>query len=387
MNNINWSKIGLLRNPFNIIPDKESEDLIWAGFESNKIKFDSIIHGSLTSDETIVILNISRFGGGKTHTSYFYSKNENLPSVREIEPPFNILVVTPKIAEKAPWVFYTKVIEGIGISHITDAVLILRKSFNSASISLEVLQKWSKSEDLGRIIWLLADEDEDVSFGAEQLLLGGGINFTLKNKLRIRRGMTSISDISQMLGAVIQLLSKYNNKSVFQNPRRIFLWIDELESLIYYTSRQYRPFTQIIRELVDNTPNHLTILMNFSFSEPDEMRSIDFIIGEALLDRVTEQFVFEGTNKKEAKKYVKDLLSHFRIKDFKDGEYLPFSESGLEMILEKAPVTTHRPLIPRTINKWCLYAIKKANERNILGEKEIDENIIGEISFIDEAFE
>lgn len=383
MNDVNWNEIGLRRNPFAVVPDKESADLIWAGFSSNKSKFDAILTRCLNSTDSKVILNISRYGGGKTHSAFYYSNSSNLPLPNGVTPPLNLIIVAPKTGEDAPREFFLKLIESIGLTYISDTVKVFRHSSSNENEALKSLQDWAKSEDLGRIIWLLGDANNDISFGAEQLLLGGNATNVLKNKLRIRRGMSGISDISQVLAAIIRLVSKYTNAEVLVNARRVFIWIDELESLVYYTSKQYRPFTQSLREMIDNSPQSLVLIMNFSFAEPTDVDNLEIIIGEALLDRVTDTYIFEEATIEEAEEYVKQLFLHFRTENYIGSEYYPFSENSLKKLLQKAPSTTEKPLLPRTINRWCNLAIIEAKKQNLL-PSEIDEAFIENISFVSE---
>src|SRR5690606_6334367 len=127
MNLLNWNKIGLTKNPFSIIPEIDQEDAIWAGFTRNKERFDKIMSSCLTSIESNLILNLSRWGGGKTHTSVYYSKLQNLPPIDDsFTPPVNIIVITPKEGSYGASEFYTKVIEAFRLEKISALVRILR---------------------------------------------------------------------------------------------------------------------------------------------------------------------------------------------------------------------------------------------------------------------
>lgn len=366
-------------------PDKNSEDLVWAGFKNNKKRFETIILNSIKSNETKLVLNVSRYGGGKTHSSYFFSKNKNLPDVDgELTEPFHVIIKTPKEGNNAPTEFYTKVIEGVKLSRISDGVSSLRKDTEK---SLRQLQEWANSEDLGKILWLLGDPDEDTVFEAEQVLFGN-VTAALRKKLRVRRGITSNADRAQIISAIFQLLSRYGEEGKLELPRRIFVWLDELESLIYYTSRQYRPFTQTIREIIDFTPQYLTIFMNFSFAEPDDVQNIEIVIGEALLDRVTEQFVFAEADESEGKIYIKELFENYRISGFDNDKFFPFTEEAIELVLKNAPNETGRPIMPRTINRWCYYAIQEGNKRRYFEStpiKLIERDFIEELTFSEES--
>jgi hypothetical protein len=232
------------------------------------------------------------------------------------------------------------------------------------------------------VFWLLGDSNPDIVFGAEQLIFGTG-TASLRNKLRIRRNIESISDKFQVLSLIFRILSQYNDEGFLLRPRRVFLWIDELESLIYYTSKQFRPFTQAIRSLIDSTPSYLSIIMNFSFSEPSEIQNIEFVIGSALLDRITEKVIFDEAEPEEALRYVSDLFGHFRVDSFANDQYFPFNESSLLQIFDLAPRQTGLPLMPRTINKWCFYTLKAANNYGTFNESgsEIEPGFILTLDF------
>lgn len=370
MSNLKWNKIGFVKNPFGIIPDIDQDTIIWAGFKKNKNRFDTIIKNCLTSQESNLVLNLSRWGGGKTHTSVFYSKEKNLPQIGQTyTAPLNIFVITPKEGNYGAYEFYTKVIESFRVGRICSVVKSLIADVGSDE-SLALLKNWSNSEDIGRVIWLLGDENADISFGAEQLLFGSG-TATTRNKLRIRRSIESISDKFQVLSAIIRIFSKYDENRLLLKPRRIFLWIDELESLIYYSSKQFRPFTQAIRALMDSTPSYLSVFMNFSFSEPSDIQNIKFVIGSALLDRITEKVIFEEASKEESMEYISDLFRYFRIKGFDKDKYYPFTQDSLNKLFDVAPKLAGLPLMPRTINKWCLFSLKAANNENYFEEDEI----------------
>ena len=58
------------------------------------------------------------------------------------------------------------------MNKIVDTIGVLKSDLKEHS--LKTIQDWAQSEDLGKIIWLIADLDSDTSFGAEQLIYGGG---------------------------------------------------------------------------------------------------------------------------------------------------------------------------------------------------------------------
>jgi SpoVK/Ycf46/Vps4 family AAA+-type ATPase len=157
---------------------------------------------------------------------------------------------------------------------------------------------------------------------------------------------------------------------------RVVLWIDELEDLIYYTTRYYRPFTQGLRELIDRLPHYFTVFLNISLASPEVLEDIETILGKALLDRVTNQVYFREPSDDEAYHYVQDLLSYYRTEDLRDRqlpEVYPFSDVALRMLIANLPTHT-----PRDINQRCSEVITQAIRERIISEPGV--------GLIDEAF-
>lgn len=384
---MNLHKYSLVDNPFTLIPNNADDNLPWAGFKSNKNSLDKIFKEMISNDETKLILNLSRWGGGKTHATFFYTRKKYLIDLGA-EPdnvPYCILVTTPREGKNATNTFYKKVIDEISISNISKCINNMRSDKGDDN-SYNYLIKWSKNEDIGKILWLMGDGDPDTSFNASELLFNKP-TAKLRRDLKVRRGVDDDTDKFNVISAILKLLSSYSPEGKREITRRVILWIDEFESLVYYSTKHYRPFTQALRELIDNTPKNLSLLINFSFADPDDMQTLEFLIGSALLDRVNDQVIFEEANIDTALEYVGELLSFFRKDDFEsDNRYYPFTEQSLVDLLELATKQTGKPLMPRTINKWCVKAIELA-EKNDPETEKIDSTILKDLSFVDEAFE
>lgn len=385
-----FETIGLRLNPFGIKPEMGSENLTWAGLKVVKERFDFLIGNCLKSTETKVVLHMSRWGGGKTHTSFYYSNPKNLPSINIDYPiPLNLFVVTPQEGEKAPDEFYKKIIEGIRITYISESIKTMRSNYGNDQHSLEEIQNYCKSEDIGRIIWLLGDPNPEMAYDASELIFSPKPTASLKKKLKIRRGIESTSDRFVVISTLFKILSAYDCQRKLDTKRRIFLWLDEIESLIYYSTRYYKPFTQALRELIDMTPKQLTFFLNFSFAERDTINTLEFIIGKALSDRINEKIISEELDISEAIEYVGDLLKFFRTSGFKEtNEFYPFKKEALKIMFDNLENKLKEPLMPRIINKWCDKMLTRAFEKNYFSkEKEIDENFMNQVSFRDEAME
>lgn len=366
MNNINWHSLFLKKNPFGIVPDKSPENIFWAGFESIKSKYEKTFLSLLNSDESRIVLNVSRWGGGKTHAAYFYSDPKNIPGIAHvIDKPISIIINTPKEGNIAPNEFFKLILEELGIDKLTQLVSNIRTTLGS-EMTLAMLKETAKNDIIAKIIWNLGDADPDTSFEASELLFNSP-TASQRKKFRMSRGIEGTSDKFRLIATLFKLLSNYNDKGNFIESRKIFLWMDEIESLILYSSKHYIPFTQALRELVDDVSSNFYLFLNFSLSDYDDLRTLEFIIGKALFDRITDKNFFDEPSTNEGLAYIKQSLEHWRTDDFnRQNEFFPFIKEKIEYILTVGPEMTSLPLTARTINKWCLAFLNKANEMGLL---------------------
>jgi len=374
MSNINWSLLHLKSNPFSIMPDKESKDLIWAGFETSKHQIEGALKNIFSSKETKVILNISRWGGGKTHASYYFSNPKNLSSIilNGVSNPLSIVIITSKEGNNAAYDFFKKILDSINIERITGTIRFLRRT-EGEDESLIKIKSLIVSEPLARIVWLLGSASDEDSFEACEMLFNG-TTAAQRKKYRLIRGIEDTSDRFKILSCIFKILSEYDIDQKINN-RKIIIWMDEIESLIVYTPKQYIPFTQAIRELIDMTPFHFCFIMNFSLSDYDNLRTLEYIIGKALSDRVSFRIIFDEPTIQEAETYVVELLKSYRLESFDiQNEIFPFNAESLKYLFEKVMQANQVPLMPRNVNKYIEYLIDKAFQEQLI-EKEQEVSI------------
>lgn len=393
---LNWNYALLIQNPFSTTPPTRPEETVWAGFDKLKTQLDNLFTRALTTNATQVVLNRGEYGSGKTHAAFFYRKQDALPlakrSVSYVKDSVVIYVKTPRQPELADEYFYQSVIEGMRFRRIRNKVkdMVTAHGENSA---LERLQEATESEDLGKAIWLLGFEKEqsgrltlfgDTESEEWQRLLRSyffskATSGDLK-KLGLGRGVKGTQDRFRVLGGIIQCFIGSNGTEDIRSHSRVILWIDELEDLIYYSTKYYRPFTQGLRELIDRLPNYFSMLMNFTLASPEALEDVETVLGRALLDRVTDEIYFREPTEGEAFDYVRDLLQHYRTEDFsKKGvpAIYPFEEKALSTIIANLPSRT-----PRDINLQCAYVIQQALQMGVIsgvGKGSIKVDFINEL--------
>ena len=354
-----WNLVYLKKNPFDLKPPTDSEQIVWAGMKQVKQRFDEIFEVALSDPTTQVVLNQGPWGGGKTHASFYFGDKKNLPhTLTDKDQFFQINICVPKEPGKLAEDFYTDILDTIGMRQIhriiKDAIGNL-----SENETLNLLQKVLGSEELARAFWLFGTEESNENLALLRSYFFEGATRAELRKLGIARNITKSQDRFRVLAGVLQCIIGLDSGHEPFHPLRVCLWIDEIEDLIYLTSSQFRIVSQGLRDMIDRLPNYFTLLLNMTLTDPEEYEDLETILGGALLDRVTDVIYFPELEGDEGVEYVEELLKHPQYRDRSLPEQLPltypFDPTALQMLLEGLERKT-----PRSINKRCRNAINTA---------------------------
>ena len=359
ISNFNWNLVFLKKNPFDLSPPTEPEQIVWAGMKQVKQRFDEIFEVVLSDSATQVVLNQGPWGGGKTHASLYFANKKNLPqTLTDKDRFFQINVCVPKEPGKPALDFYTDILDTIGMRQIHK---IIRDAIGNLSENetLELLQKVLGSEELARAFWLLGTEDTN----EKQVLLRSyfweDVTRAELRKRGIARNITKSQDRFRVLAGIFYCLIGIDQSRESFRPSRVCLWIDEMEDLIYLPSVQFRIVSQGLRDMIDRLPNNFTLFLNMTLADPEDYEDLETILGEALLNRITDFIYFPELELDEAVEYVNKLINNPLYRDPPLPKELPqtypFEEKALEMLLDGLEVKT-----PRDINKRCRNAINFA---------------------------
>jgi hypothetical protein len=378
MHSIDWRRVLLKQNPFPNTPPVRPEDAVWAGFPALRKQLDALFAESLSTSRTQIVLNRGEYGSGKTHAAIFYRRLDNLSLLdgdRRVKDPEIVYIRTPKEPDKADITLYQNIIEVIQFRRIRTVIKEIITEYGDQN-ALEKFQNLIESEQLGKALWLLGHEQER---SGQLALFQGNLNdqqnliesyfFSQITKsdlkrLGLSRSINNIQDRFRVLGCILQCFIGFADEQDVAKHRRVILWVDELEDLILYPARYYRPFTQGLRDLIDRLPSYFTLMMNFTLASPESLEDIDVVLGKAVMDRITDKVYFREPNEVEAFDYVKDLLRHYRIEPnepVRISSTYPFEEEALRMLIANLPVRT-----PRRINQLCASVIGEALRRGII---------------------
>jgi hypothetical protein len=115
----------------------------------------------------------------------------------------------------------------------------------------------------------------------------------------------------------------------------ILLWIDEFEDIDTVNKSSVDRFTAFLRQLIDKTPNHLNIFLNFTPKRFLSIEDLSVYLGDALLSRAKLKIHFDAPSVDEAKDYLKALLNHphYRTEET-ENKFYPFSEELVKYVLK-----------------------------------------------------
>lgn len=356
-----WNLVFLKKNPFDLIPPTDSEQIVWAGMKQVKQRFDEIFEVAFSDSTTQVVLNQGPWGGGKTHASLYFENKKNLPQTftdTDKEHFFPINVCVPKEPGNPAEDLYTDILDTLGMR---DVQKIIRDAIGNLSEdeTLDLLHKFLSSEELARAFWLYGTQEDSERQALLRSYFFEGLTRTELKKLGIARNITKSQDRFRVLAGVLQcIIGKDQHRESFR-PTRVCLWIDEIEDLIYLSSAQFRIVSQGLRDMIDRLPNNFTLFLNMTLSDPEEYEDLETILGGALLNRITDFIYFPELELNEAVEYVTELINDTQYRDENFPENLPqtypFEAAALEMLLDGLEKKT-----PRDINKRCRNAINFA---------------------------
>lgn len=363
---MDWTIAGLRENPFTINPPTNPDQAIWAGLKELRGEFNSVFWEAKASAPTQVILCRGPIGGGKTHASFFFGSNENIPetspSVQNIEV---LRVQTPTDTKNPARDFYLEIMDQIQLERIGNAMKKNVQSVGRDVVERNLRQTVVSGDFVNALLKLY--EASPISPGAGSPLSAyflGKCTTTELRKLGLNRNIEKTQDYFRVLAGVFRCLIGLSDSTDVAEHNRFCLWIDEMEHFIYFTPPQYRPFGQGLRELVDRLPYFFTLFMNFTLTSPEEYEEIELILGGYLTDRITRHILFDEVRDQEKMlQYVRDLLSHYRTQEELKTPYFPFTEESLRALMSNLQRGT-----PRDMNKRCRNALMRAFEKGVFEE-------------------
>ncbi len=347
MKNLNDFK--LKDNPFQYltpIPGQPGTTVPWAGHKNLYDNIRGVYKRMFNNAPRQIVLNWGQYGGGKTFAAYnFLDKPKKGLDLHQV------YIRSPKQGNRADQEFYKNIIDFISYRKIRSQIQLLIKLLGEDDL-FKFLDTKIRSEEITEAIIKIGSEDDEISKLMRRYVFEGLTKTELKDvdlPKNIDLGTDSIKFLSGIIHCFIGDQEKVKGRFV--------IWIDEMEDMIYYSQREYRAFSQVLRDLFDSINQFVTIFLNFTLAESDE-QTIELLLGEALWSRINKKIRFKELIEEEALAYCSDLIKYYQTEDDLN-QYYPFTKEILLGIFGLIPSNN---LTPREINRFCgevlIYALE-----------------------------
>ena len=313
-----FDKYKLKDNPFRMVPASEPGKLIWAGFEEIKKAFENRIKRSIGVSSSSLVLNMGEYGSGKTHAAMYFSKPDVL---QELTPegskaPLSIRIDFPS-SKNVVYDLYMQVIDKIDFNKIQEQLPAVEER---QRVINEITKNEFTKKTLDMVFCKPVDTDT-LSF------LYGYSTATQRKNLDVSRIINFGVDTEQILGAIFTFLT-----SEIGPYSCVILWLDEFEDITTLNSVEVKNANSFIRSLLDNTPDHLLMFINFTMSSLSSREDLFMYLQDAVKSRVKQRIEFELPTLDDLKGYLKALLNNSVYREETRDDYFPFDEDVVEAL-------------------------------------------------------
>lgn len=333
MNNI--EELGLKDNPFRMTPNLGNVP-VWAGFHQLKKTIEKRITFSLKLSSSSLILNWGAYGSGKTHAATYFthesilgdmSKNMSLPS------PFALKITLPK-GKNPVKDFFNTIIDYLDIEKIRSLFQQELPEEQAKSDFDNYITATAPNTFINAILRNIFISDKLSNEDMKSFLYKSVSNSILRDKfsgLGILRNLETDDDYIQIIAGIFSCLT-YKRK-VFST---VIIWVDEFESIATLSHANIAKTNHLIRELLDNAPNHLLIFLNFTFSAIANIEDLGLYLDPSVMSRIKDRINLQAPNKEAIEEYIKELLDSARG----EGEELtnlfaPFTREAIDFIVKE----------------------------------------------------
>ncbi|HTE23652.1 hypothetical protein [Flavitalea sp.] len=330
----------LTNNPFRISPSNTAEELVWIGMDKLKEKLNQRIQSSIATSPSRIVINWGRYGSGKTHAANYYTKT-NFIHDNFGKKTKNIKVNLPRSTKDPVQSFLRSLMGQLNFENIVEDFGLVKTEFKAEAP--RIIEANTTDSIIGLFLKKFLGVDgvqnslfpeigfENSKDALRDYLYGDITKATLK-KLNLPLGLEDDEQIVNLLSGIFNTIT--HQKKIYS---AVFLWIDEFEDIESLPKITQDRFTTFLRQLIDKTPNNLTIFLNFTLKGFDAFEDLSIILGEALASRAKIHIDFDEPNEEESLIYIRNLLNHpnFRKPEFiNDNDlYYPYQEASIKFII------------------------------------------------------
>jgi len=334
---MNYESLGLTGNPFRLTPPLDPKEIIWAGMQDIKDKLEKRIKISLRTQPSRIIINWGSYGSGKTHAALYFSKTDRLRELtteNSVEKAKSVKITLPRASGSIVQEFLRSFLGQYSLEEIYNDFLQIKDDLGEEQL-IKMIDTFSNDTIIADVFKNLIVAEEDEHFlKLKNYIYGDSTKGTL-NYLELPYGLTNDEQIANFLATIINCITF--EKKYYSS---FFIWLDEFEDIDTLNKNLQDRFTTFLRQLIDKTPNNLTLFINFTQKAFMDIEDLSMYLGEALTSRTKVQIDFTHPSIEEAKDYVKELFDCYLEKT----KHIPINDEVIKYVLEHIGNLTARKI-------------------------------------------
>jgi hypothetical protein len=325
---------GLSSYPFDIVPPTEPTS-VWADRKDFRKQLNALAANWEHNPKSGLYLMWAELGAGKTHALRY------LQGLTEaIKPPgLAIYCDIPEATGDFKGV-YVQAVSRIPEGELATAIYKYRQTLGEASwLSAPLLRG---DRDTPSVLWILAEMNSQmIGNQARRWLRGERLSPRELTALGVTGWIKSGDQAVRVMSTVCFLLGKYGSH------KRLVLMFDEFQRVGQLNQKRIRDVNAGISSLYNSCPEHLTIILSYSFGAPE---NIKYMVTGEVLSRVKGRLELPALKDDDATTFVIELLK-FHSLNSKDQRV--FTDEAVEEVISRLKQDTGGALTPRKLMQAC----------------------------------
>lgn len=351
-----YDHLSLTDWPFSVVPRPKYCTFI-AGRPELASDIEELLRNLSRRDTSSIHVFWSWFGAGKTHSLHYLSNMAS--SINETDPPVHLRPVYTEFPRSAKGFvdLYKAFTSSIDISIFTEAFLELGTSPQQQEIYNQLLVR---NPDLANALRILVTGEPQEQAVAVRWLRADNLPPSEFRRVGITQKISTSELATQTLSSLLNLLTSAEQSRGKQGHRLIWL-IDEFQRLQHAGRAAILDVNAGLHSLFNLCPVGISLVLSFS-GQPDTKNLPNWFSRE-LRDRigVTKVMVLPPFQRVEARKFVVDVLKHFRPVDSKASDFHPFTKESCAVIFDY--LEKNRSLRPRFVMDAFNAVLEKADRQ------------------------
>ncbi len=331
--NMEYKSFRLKDSPFRLTPPLNPEEIIWVGMNKLKLQLENRMEMSMKTSMSRLIINWGNYGSGKGHAASYYSRTNRLRDLSEkisVSPAKSFKVNLPRTSKDIVQALLRSLLDQIKFDSIISDFQQIKRIFRDDFE--KIVRANSHDNVIEQFFIMLTDESNQKKMDTIKNFLYGDTTKSTLQQLNLPLGIADDEQVVNLISTIFNCITY--EKKLYST---IFLWIDDCEDIDTLTKSIADRFVIFLRQLIEKTPNHLTIFLNFTPKRFMNLGDLSIYFGEALSSRARLQIPFTEPSIDEAIDYLKELLNHPHFRNEQDvdkeNSLFPFSEDVAKYVL------------------------------------------------------